>query len=149
VQGHQPLHQVAQSHIQLGLRGLQGWGIHNLLGLPVPVCDHPLSDIMTDISEITLNNKQNKAQYISSHQHPQKVRKNKRTMILTSMHVGSDSIKLKPFHVLTCLIQLLNNIQLMVSHDLRLFLILVITKQVFILKGLLSAHMDYLITHFN
>ena len=37
VQGCQPLHQAAQSHIQPGLERLQGWGIHNLLGQPVPV----------------------------------------------------------------------------------------------------------------
>jgi len=29
VQGRQPLHQAAQSHIQPGLECLQGWGIHN------------------------------------------------------------------------------------------------------------------------
>ena len=38
VQGCQPLGQAAQSHIQPGLECLQGWGIHNLLGQPVPVC---------------------------------------------------------------------------------------------------------------
>jgi len=37
VQGHQPPHQAAQSHIQPGLECLQGWGIHSLLGQPVPV----------------------------------------------------------------------------------------------------------------
>ena len=31
VQGHQPLDQAAQSHIQPGFECLQGWGIHNLL----------------------------------------------------------------------------------------------------------------------
>ena len=31
VQGHQPLDQAAQSHIQAGLECLQGWGIHSLL----------------------------------------------------------------------------------------------------------------------
>jgi len=36
VQGHQPLDQAAQSHIQPGLECPQGWGIHNLLGQPVP-----------------------------------------------------------------------------------------------------------------
>ena len=41
VQGHQPPDQAAQSHIQPGLECLQGWGIHNLLGQPVPVC-HPV-----------------------------------------------------------------------------------------------------------
>ena len=41
VQGHQPLDQAAQSHIQLGLECFQGWGIHSLLGQPVPVCHHP------------------------------------------------------------------------------------------------------------
>jgi len=30
VQGHQPLDQAAQSHIQSGLECLQGWGIHDL-----------------------------------------------------------------------------------------------------------------------
>jgi len=35
VQGHQPADQAAQSHIQLGLECLQGWGIHSLLGQPV------------------------------------------------------------------------------------------------------------------
>jgi len=35
MQGHQPLDQVAQSHIQPGLECLQGWGIHTLLGQPV------------------------------------------------------------------------------------------------------------------
>jgi len=44
VQGHQPLNQAAQSHIQPGLEGLQGWGIHILLGQPVPVLHHPLSE---------------------------------------------------------------------------------------------------------
>ena len=37
VQGHQPADQAAQSHIQPGLECLQGWGIHSLLGQPVPV----------------------------------------------------------------------------------------------------------------
>jgi len=37
MQGHQSPHQAAQSHIQPGLECLQGWGIHNLLGQPVPV----------------------------------------------------------------------------------------------------------------
>ena len=40
MQGHQPLEQAAQSHIQPGLERLQGWGIHNLLGQPVPVHYH-------------------------------------------------------------------------------------------------------------
>jgi len=38
VQGRQPAAQAAQSHIQPGLECLQGWGIHSLLGQPVPVC---------------------------------------------------------------------------------------------------------------
>jgi len=42
VQDCQPPDQAAQSHIQPGLECLQGWGIHNLLGQPVPVCHHPL-----------------------------------------------------------------------------------------------------------
>jgi len=40
VQGLQPPDQAAQSHIQPGLECFQGWGIHNLLGQPVPVCHH-------------------------------------------------------------------------------------------------------------
>ena len=34
-QSRQPADQAAQSHIQPGLKCLQGWGIHNLLGQPV------------------------------------------------------------------------------------------------------------------
>ena len=41
VQGRQPPDQAAQSHIQPGLQCPQGWGIHSLLGQPVPVCHHP------------------------------------------------------------------------------------------------------------
>jgi len=41
VQGHQP---AAQSHIQPGLECLQGWGIHSLLGQPVPVPHHHLGE---------------------------------------------------------------------------------------------------------
>jgi len=37
VQHRQPADQAAQSHIQPGLECLQGWGIHSLLGQPVPV----------------------------------------------------------------------------------------------------------------
>ena len=44
VQGRQPPDQAAQSHIQPGLECLQGWGIHNLLGQPVPGRHHPLSE---------------------------------------------------------------------------------------------------------
>ena len=44
VQGRQPAEQAAQSHIQPGLGCLQGWGIHSLLGQPVPVCRHPLGE---------------------------------------------------------------------------------------------------------
>jgi len=44
VQGRQPPDQAAQSHIQPSLECLQGWGIHNLLGQPVAVCHHPLSE---------------------------------------------------------------------------------------------------------
>ena len=43
-QGRQPPDQAAQSHIQPGLECLQGWGIHNLSGQPVPVCHHPLCE---------------------------------------------------------------------------------------------------------
>ena len=42
-QGHQPPHlldQVAQGPIQPGLEHLQGWGIHNLSGQPVPAPHH-------------------------------------------------------------------------------------------------------------
>ena len=41
-QGHQQLDQADLSHIQPGLECLQGWGIHNLLGQPVPVHHHSL-----------------------------------------------------------------------------------------------------------
>ena len=44
VQGHQPADQASQSHIQPGLECFQGWGIHNLLGQPVPVRHHPLCE---------------------------------------------------------------------------------------------------------
>jgi len=44
VRGCQPADQAAQSHIQPGLECLQGWGIHSLLGQPVPVRHHPLSE---------------------------------------------------------------------------------------------------------
>ena len=44
VQGRQSPDQAAQSHVQLGLECLQGWGIHNVLGQPVPVCHHPLCE---------------------------------------------------------------------------------------------------------
>ena len=44
VQGRQPPDQAAQSHIQPGLECLQGWGIHSLLGQPIPVCHHPLNE---------------------------------------------------------------------------------------------------------
>jgi len=44
VQDCQPLDQAAQSHMQPGLECLLGWGIHNLLGQPVPVCHHPLGE---------------------------------------------------------------------------------------------------------
>ena len=46
VQGRQPPDQAAQSHIQPGCEYLQGWGIHSLLGQPVPVCHHPLGEIV-------------------------------------------------------------------------------------------------------
>ena len=55
VQGRQPPDQAAQSHIQPGLECLQGWGIHSLLGQPVPVCRHPLSE-----KEIKKTNEQTK-----------------------------------------------------------------------------------------
>ena len=44
MQGCQPLDQAAQSNVQPGLECLQGWGIHNLLGQPVPVLYHPLCE---------------------------------------------------------------------------------------------------------
>ena len=44
VQGRQPRDRAAQSHMQPGLECLQGWGIHNLLGQPVPVRHHPLGE---------------------------------------------------------------------------------------------------------
>ena len=43
VANHQT-NQAAQSHIQPGLECLKGWGIHNLLGQPVPVPHHPLGE---------------------------------------------------------------------------------------------------------
>jgi len=47
VQGRQPAAQAAQSHIQPGLECLQGWGIHSLLGQPVPVCvESSLEDML-------------------------------------------------------------------------------------------------------
>jgi len=44
VQGRQSPDQAAQSHIQPGLECFQGWGIHNLLGQPVPVRHHSLCE---------------------------------------------------------------------------------------------------------
>ena len=44
VQGRQPADQAAQSHIQPGLECLQGWGLHNLRGQPVPVRHHPMCE---------------------------------------------------------------------------------------------------------
>jgi len=44
VKGRQPPDQAAQSHIQPGLECLQGGGIHNPLGQPVPVRHHPLCE---------------------------------------------------------------------------------------------------------
>ena len=44
MQGRQPLDETAQNHTQPGLECLQGWGIHNLSGQPVPVRHHPLSE---------------------------------------------------------------------------------------------------------
>ena len=43
-EGRQPPDQAAQSRIQSGLECLQGWGIHSLLGQPVPVHHHALSE---------------------------------------------------------------------------------------------------------
>lgn len=42
-QGCHPLHQAAQGPIQPGLEPLQGWGILNFSGHPVPVSHHSLS----------------------------------------------------------------------------------------------------------
>ena len=36
VQGRQPADQAAQSHVQPGLECFHGWGIHSLLGQPIP-----------------------------------------------------------------------------------------------------------------
>ena len=55
VWGHQPPAQAAQSHIQPGLECLQGWGIHSLLGQPVPV-RQPLSECFTIFLPCTLEN---------------------------------------------------------------------------------------------
>ena len=54
VQGHQPPDQAAQSHIQPGLRCFQGWGIHNLLGWPIPVHHHPRVTNFLLISNLNL-----------------------------------------------------------------------------------------------
>ena len=54
VQGRQPPGQAAQSHIQPGLECLQGWGIHSLLGQPVPVRHHPLGEKPPSISPVLL-----------------------------------------------------------------------------------------------
>jgi len=42
-QGHFPLDQVAQSHIQPGLEHFQGGGTHSFSGQPVPSPHHPHS----------------------------------------------------------------------------------------------------------
>ena len=44
VQDRQPLDPAAQSHIQPGLECLQERGLHNLLGQPVPLLHHTLSE---------------------------------------------------------------------------------------------------------
>jgi len=54
VQGRQPPDQAAQSHTQPGPECLQGWGIHNLLGQPVPVWHHPLYEKLPPISNLNL-----------------------------------------------------------------------------------------------
>ena len=48
------LDQAAQSHIQPGLECLQGWGVHNLLGQPVPVCHHLCEKNFLLISDLNL-----------------------------------------------------------------------------------------------
>ena len=53
-QGHQPSHlildQAAQGPIQPGLEHLQGWGIHNFSGQPVPALHHSHSkELPSDI----------------------------------------------------------------------------------------------------
>ena len=55
VQGCQPPDQAAQSHIQPGLECLQGWGIHSLLGQPVPVRHHPLCEKKQETQEEILH----------------------------------------------------------------------------------------------
>lgn len=42
--GCHPLHRVDQGIVQPGLKHLQGWGIHNLYGQPVPVPHHTPSE---------------------------------------------------------------------------------------------------------
>jgi len=54
VQGHQPLDQAAQSYIQTGLEHMQGWVSHNLLGQPVAVSPHPLSEKFSLTSNLNL-----------------------------------------------------------------------------------------------
>ena len=53
VQGRQPPDQGAQSHIQPGLECLQGWGIHSLLGQPIPVHHHPSPLVMLPMERVT------------------------------------------------------------------------------------------------
>ena len=40
----QVLYEIAQDALPSGLKHLQGWGIHNLSGQPVPVRHHPLCE---------------------------------------------------------------------------------------------------------
>jgi len=47
-QGH--LEPVAQDHVQMAFENLQGWRLHNLLGLPVPVVSHLCSEKTSCIS---------------------------------------------------------------------------------------------------
>ena len=51
-QGHQPPHlldEVVQGLIPPGLEHLQGWGIHNLSGQPVPAPHHSPGKDVTDL----------------------------------------------------------------------------------------------------
>ena len=69
VQGHQPADQAAQSHIQPGPECLQGWGIHSLLGQPVPVCHHPLEQVVNRNDRITESLRLKKTSKITQSNH--------------------------------------------------------------------------------
>jgi len=61
VQGHQPPNQAAQSHIQTGLECLQGWGIYDFLGQPVPVLKVHLPFLMRKSTAVYFRRKKKKS----------------------------------------------------------------------------------------